>query len=336
MLKSTDLGEHIIDHRSCPKCDYDLQGLPLASRCPECGTPIRRRGARIRLDDNLTHAPMRYLRTLSLGCLGLAGMAVALPGLRFAFNVTGNQSVAALAVGAALGWLGAVWVVTAPRPFQSHMSLNPKRELRVVRTLARLTQGFWALSTLANLLASMTPSAATGLDAVSGLSELIGLVGFIPLGIWLAHLADWAGDTSLAFRLQLSAISIVASAVIVAAGFTLGPYLGPVGAILRLIGVFASFAYVVGLIVFFFSVLQMANMTRWAVRNAETALDRDRRLADRAALQADAARRQRDVRPPDDPGIEFDQQRPDPGHPKFHGQRLEHEGDLDPYDVAPD
>ena len=64
------MGEVITEDRLCRKCNYSLKGLHAGGMCPECGTPIPRPKPRVLGGDNLSDAPVGYLRTLSFG-LGL-------------------------------------------------------------------------------------------------------------------------------------------------------------------------------------------------------------------------------------------------------------------------
>src|ERR1044071_7378912 len=60
--------------RPCSKCRYNLKGLPINGRCPECGYPISRRGVRgaKRFTETIADAPLFYLKTLAVGAVLLA------------------------------------------------------------------------------------------------------------------------------------------------------------------------------------------------------------------------------------------------------------------------
>jgi len=332
MLKSIDLGEHIADHRSCSNCDYDLHGLPFGSRCPECGAGIRRRGAKMHVNDTLTDAPIGYLRTLGIASFVMVGTAAAAPVLFVLAQSTHSTLFVVLTLVACGGWLGAVMVATEPRPFKPGMSTNPKRELVAVRLLARLTQGSWLLVALCALLSAATPGSATQMAVAALVLTLVGVAGFLPLAMWLAHLAEWASHTALGARFRIGSFVVVSCGALTAASFVLGVSTGVSGSVLILVGLITLVAACIGLIVILVSLAQLALMMSWAINRARYAIDRDERLAESTEAPPSGAV----ARVADDLGIEFDDQKSDPEHPKFHGYRMEREGEPDPYDVAPD
>ena len=74
----------------CPKCKYQLCGLPVKHRCPECGIEINRDwklfGAQVATQD--TRKPFRLGRTLAFGFLGYSTVV-----LIAAFKVTGIRQM---------------------------------------------------------------------------------------------------------------------------------------------------------------------------------------------------------------------------------------------------
>jgi hypothetical protein len=58
-------------HVACPGCGYDLRGLPLAGRCPECGTPVSVGLQRVRLEFSSPEWVRRLLLGVRLIILGL-------------------------------------------------------------------------------------------------------------------------------------------------------------------------------------------------------------------------------------------------------------------------
>lgn len=63
-----DANKHIIEDIVCLKCDYNLRGLELAGRCPECAAPIDNS---CRLNVPIKHAPNPFLVGLVRMLIGM-------------------------------------------------------------------------------------------------------------------------------------------------------------------------------------------------------------------------------------------------------------------------
>ncbi|MBA4028384.1 MAG: hypothetical protein C0475_04510 [Planctomyces sp.] len=94
--------DQVAEHLVCPRCAYDMVGLPVVGRCPECGTGVLEVVADLRLHQ----MQPGYLRALAGGA---AVWAVLLPmrGAALALWVAGWVSQWELADGA---WVSAAWV----------------------------------------------------------------------------------------------------------------------------------------------------------------------------------------------------------------------------------
>jgi hypothetical protein len=268
-----------------PASAGDHRGLPAGGRCPECGHPIRRRGRDRRFTDNLTDAPLFYLKTLAFG--------LALMGAAFAAVVVGNLMRAASArspllglmvVGlAALGWWVGVFIVTAQRPLSEHTVRDPMLESLWLRRVNRVMQLGWGLAVLLALLQVRTGAPAVGYVAQAAF--MMAWFGLVPLAVQMSSLADWAHDTGVSERFKVSAwamaffgiVNQTGALVLLGAGRT--PWAGLIGIAAFWSGLIA----VIGQIVFIFSVYQLLVIAGWAIRNASTAATSARRAADRSA-----------------------------------------------------
>ena len=288
--------ELITSDRTCGRCGYSLKGLPSNGKCPECGKPIggSKRGHR-RFSDNLSDAPLYYLKALAWGT-GLLAVCGLVSGLAFSrANRAPELWSVAIAGAAAVGWWVGVYIVTAKRATGENTLPDRTMDSSALRTINRVLHGSWVAA--AAVLAVKLKVDVSVLNWINFGLQALGLVALIPLSLHLSALAYWANDTSLGERFKLLAwvmavcgffvligeVSLAAAATAVSTG---GPsampaWFGSIAGLVLLVGVWSYLARGIAHLIFVFSLYQLAHEALWAVKNNQTASDVAVRLAQR-------------------------------------------------------
>ncbi|MCA9272005.1 MAG: hypothetical protein KDA31_03050 [Phycisphaerales bacterium] len=341
------MGEVITEDRLCRKCNYSLKGLHAGGMCPECGTPIPRPKPRVLGGDNLSDAPVGYLRTLSFG-LGLAsiGMCLIVVGL---LTIRGSREVAGpimLGAGAVLWILGSA-ISSGKRP-RSESTLGDATLDHGPWLLGiRLAQLVWLLPALFAVWRFMIIRGGTtnGLDLALGGLNVTTVLAFVASVPILAHhnaLATWAGDEGLAARIHTAAWGIGGCGIIGSLLFLGSEWFGPVKLPAMVIGAIFLVLFAMSLVVAVVSVLQIASISFLAISSNAAAEARDARVAQKKA-QEERERFEREqevlarMPAPAEP-VHADEQ-PTEIKPTYRtgGYRIEDAGDdSDIYELAPE
>jgi len=338
------LGEVLTEDRLCRKCNYSLKGLHAGGLCPECGTPIPAPKKKVLGGDNLSDAPVRYLRKLSMGlALGSIGMCLIVAGLVYLRGSTAATGPAMLGLGALL-WIGGVAIFAAARPRSEATLGDAALDHKPWLLGIRLAQIVWLFPVLFAgwRLVIIKSGSTNGLDLALGalnVSVILAFIATVPVLAYLNALATWAGDESLAGRIHTSAWGIAVCGI-AGPGLIFGsPILGPVKLPAFVIGAILSVLLGLCLIVAVISVLQIASISFLAISSNAAAEARDARIAQKRAQEAkESFERQREAEarmPAPAPVTE----EPTVFKPTFRtgGLRIEaSEGDDEIYDLAPE
>jgi hypothetical protein len=298
----------ILSEQTCIGCGYSLKGLRAGGNCPECGQPIKGKKRAPRYTDQLVHAPMEWLEVFAAGTLvmflaALAGLAMIIT-LLFAHN----RAILLVFGGIAAAWTTGVWLSTRPRPVMPTTTVNVETEWRGLRLASRISQCFWPLTILLSLFSIWVYNTTTSTTALylaigcAGIAAVVAVAGLAPTCAFLAHMADWAEDSTLAQSFRGCAWTIGFCGTVIALailnGYTgvLGGFIGGFLAVCIIAMVFMPPAY------FLFCLLRLQSMARWAVWNhvaAEAKLDRFKARAEAAARRASKGISPRHVPPPE-------------------------------------
>ena len=280
--------------RACPSCGYNVRGLRVGDRCPECATPIT--GAAMARSDTLGSASVAYLGQFARGSMLMGVAAAPFFGLLFlaAFLGRGGGSLllGATALGAlcSVAWAIGVQLATTPRPAHEDSPRSADESWSTLRMVARLSQWAFVVSQLcwagaAQIAVGMggITRAASLLFGMGLLFAAVGAVGLCFVLAYMIRIAHWADDTELVDRLKLIPALLAISFFILLIAAVVGPKLG---------GGIISFMLVpiagISLLTLMYSVWVTAStcwrfgsLGFWSLENRKTALSSDQRRSSR-------------------------------------------------------
>jgi len=275
----------IHEDRFCPACDYNLKGLYVGGKCPECGRTIAVASKQPMW--LMGDAPASYLRWLWKALFFQSACGTLLFVAMLAFTVAGSvlSQVPAMVAWCVLSlcWLASLVGVLKPRPRPPRtdvQSTRVKPEWAVLRWTVGASQACWiGISPIAMAAATTGPPY---LQYVAAGLACIATLGLAPLSWLLSEYAHWASDTSLARRFESLAWVLCTGLaiqlfiiVISATGMGVGTFLT---AFIWLIAA----VWILSIFLLQFSTLQLSNDARWAITNAKEAQERDLRMTERA------------------------------------------------------
>lgn len=279
-------GPKPIEHdKPCHRCGYNLVGLAVGGRCPECGQPIRSLGSLARFSDHLTDAPIAYLKMLAMGmgvlAVGGVGVTICLVGL---WATTGSTTWAAEAYAIALAamawvWWGGLYVVTQPRVLSERTIRDVVLDSQRFRKTVRVLQ--LALPVGAVMIVAAIKMNTLMMSGAAGVAMVVAVVGMVPVAVYLSAIAEWAGHDHLVDMLRGSAwvLALCGTILLGTVGVSLAS--GSTPWIVGILGLLSALAVFCSLVVLLWCLLRMAVMCSWAINNALEAMERDRRIAER-------------------------------------------------------
>lgn len=184
--------------RPCASCGYNLRGLKVGGRCPECGEEIPPPPTLD--DDSLSRMPRPVIRAFIRGAVTAAGSIILLvvAALAVLFGWMSVHLLGGVVGVALLGWMLAMWWLTPALTIREGVSRGFSRR-GVTRHIARWGQLGWLLGAgvlLAREVASPAQKVADGMTwAAFGLGA-IGVIGTIAMAVMMERLAEWTRDAT--------------------------------------------------------------------------------------------------------------------------------------------
>ncbi len=297
--------------RSCPTCGYNLKGLEVGGRCPECGEGIRDEQAdRKRKEIAFHETSDAYMRLVQLGftllCLGWFGL--------FASAIANRWLITLASFG--MFWAGTL-ALCAPRPIRPDET-RPAGKTRALRwTKLRvgvlLTQlgapvGAFTIAWLgpgpiSGWFSQMygafgaTPPASVW-DVAFELFAWAWVIGFGLVALLSARYADWMADEERGRALTMVALWLPGLSLVWEGLDWIGAWLSAplLSFLISLAGLLFSVATFVMYFYFGWSLFVLARAAAWGPRTKRRQLEREERLrqklaSERAAAEAERQRR---------------------------------------------
>ena len=267
----------IVDDRECMDCGYNLRGLPIGGKCPECGMPI---AATSEIDEPLSQAPTRVILAFIRGCWAASiilalcvGMLAALrfPAWPSEISRWGLLPLSVL-------WVGAVAWLTPAFGIPQAATRGFSRRSRT-RQAARWLQSGWVLAaglrllqhelTLTGLAASLTRVGFT-------FGVVAGLAGMIVLCVLMERLAEWTRDDHAQRLFNWAMWTIPVTTALVCVGLPLGGVLP-----LSRVSFVLSAVWLIGIGLFPFALLSLSSSVTLSVVHSYEHRQREQRRAER-------------------------------------------------------
>jgi len=185
----------LITDRECAECGYNLRGLKVGGRCPECGSAIERPLAK---DDPLARMPWRVIRVFLAGAwIAVAAILIALTAVWLVhFEVISWQYVSLGVPALAALWVAGMWMLTPAFTFPEAVVRGFARRSKL-RRAARLGQLAWIVAAAAFVIrenVNIGAAANEALSAVMIAGVIAGWIATILLALLFERLAEWVRD----------------------------------------------------------------------------------------------------------------------------------------------
>lgn len=289
-----------ITDQKCDECGYTLSGLPLGSKCPECGHASGAKEGKVFQTTMSYQAPSFYIRWVRYGFLfcmisligGLAGPFV----VGFAAGKNAWFPVAlSFFIGASFCWTLGVWMITRKREKTDGLLhdavLDNTKLVQTIRLIA-LAWPTWILLVVGTMMfftagpaGNITGAVPVYYSSIIAAVGLIAWIGLIPVCVYFAELAYWAADDKLASRLRGTAWVMMVFGVVAVCSKLVSML--PIGLSnpAKFVHVWSTIFSIGATIVLFYSMFRMSILLNWVISHQRISANKHARLAARIEHQ---------------------------------------------------
>ncbi|MBO6514771.1 MAG: hypothetical protein JJ974_12480 [Phycisphaerales bacterium] len=287
----------------CDSCGYSLQGLPMGSKCPECGSV---RGSNSSSSTNKhdttmsAQAPAWFVKRLRAGfylCMLSIFAAIGGPAIVGYAATTGTAlfpvSLAVL-IAVSFSWTAGIWLITRPRTgigtVLPDAVLDNTTLVKAIRIMS-IAWPVWILLTVTATLSVINPNGTAAqimgtanpvfFTVVATTAGLIAWVSLIPSCIYFAELSYWASDDRLVGRLRGTAWVMTVSGIATVICELLILSNLPIAQPARFVNLWATIISVLATIHLFYCMFRMSSLLSWVLSHQRRTANKHERISAR-------------------------------------------------------
>ncbi|TVQ56992.1 MAG: hypothetical protein EA377_01450 [Phycisphaerales bacterium] len=288
----------------CLGCSYDLRGLPVLGKCPECGLPTSPEKS-TKAGDPLCEMPLDLIRRFHHACLVASGSVIALlVTLAFTYGAMLDPAVTGgIIFLASLTWMLGVWWLT-PALDQPEAVWRGFHATNRLRLAARWLQFGWPVCIGVLWATALAPP--TGMPLISSLwlvfvgGLLLGAAGLVMLSLMLEQLADWVRDFTAKEIFNGVVFSISAGLFLIALGM-LCAFLWPLSPLRLMFSALTSAGWLVciaSMAVFAYALFSVSSCVALSIVHAREHRERWRRREEKTSEYHERLGRTAPAQPP--------------------------------------
>jgi len=283
-----------ISGQVCDSCGYALDGLPIGTKCPECGESSAPKGKSIHEATMSFQAPAGYIKMVRYGfLLCMVAIMGGMLGPIIIGITAGTKSMLlplamVLFVLASWCWTAGVWIITKPRLGIGTVTkddiLDNATFVRIIRIMS-VAWPCWILLIASGIIMRGGGGAPMFYSVLASIVGLVAWVGLIPACIYFAEMAFWASDEWLSNRLRGTAWFMTVFGVLAVISKLLSVTSLPISSPAKIVHIWTYVISFLATAMLFYSIFRMSILLNWVLSHKHKNADKHKRLAERIENQ---------------------------------------------------